>query len=120
SGRRRASAERRRQNQRCGQPAALPARRRGDPGGSVRAPDRPAEERLGWRGEPKGARMDNPLIQPDPGLYIWTIVTFLVLLGLLAKYAWRPLLEALEKRQESIRKSLDDAQQAKVELERLQ
>jgi F-type H+-transporting ATPase subunit b len=64
--------------------------------------------------------MDNPLIQPDPGLYIWTIVTFLVLLGLLAKYAWRPLLQALEQRQASIRKSLDDAQQAKMELERLQ
>jgi F-type H+-transporting ATPase subunit b len=63
--------------------------------------------------------MDNPLVQPDPGLYIWTIVTFLVLVALLAKFAWRPLLEALEGRQESIRKSLDDARQAKVELERL-
>ena len=28
--------------------------------------------------------MDNPLVQPDPGLFIWTILTFLVLLGLLA------------------------------------
>jgi F-type H+-transporting ATPase subunit b len=63
--------------------------------------------------------MDNPLVQPDPGLYIWTIVTFLLLVALLARYAWRPLLEALERRQESIRKSLDDAQQAKQELERL-
>ena len=63
--------------------------------------------------------MNNPLVQPDPGLYIWTIATFLVLLLLLAKFAWRPLLEALEKRQESIRKSLDDARQAKQELERL-
>jgi F-type H+-transporting ATPase subunit b len=61
----------------------------------------------------------NPLIQPDPGLFIWTIITFLILLGLLAKFAWRPLLEALETRQESIRKSLDDARQAKQELERL-
>ena len=26
--------------------------------------------------------MDNPLVQPDPGLFIWTILTFLVLLGL--------------------------------------
>ena len=50
--------------------------------------------------------MDNPLVQPDPGLFIWTILTFLVLLALLAKFAWRPLLEALEKRQESIRRSL--------------
>jgi F-type H+-transporting ATPase subunit b len=63
--------------------------------------------------------MDNPLVQTDPGLFIWTIVTFLVLLTLLAKFAWRPLLQALETRQNSIRKSLDDAQQAKQELERL-
>ena len=64
--------------------------------------------------------MDNPLVQPDPGLFIWTIVTFLGLLAVLAKFAWRPLLAALESRQASIRKSLDDAAQAKQELERLQ
>lgn len=62
----------------------------------------------------------NPLVQPDPGLFIWTILTFLVLVALLAKFAWRPLLQALDSRQELIRKSLDDAQQAKQELERLQ
>jgi F-type H+-transporting ATPase subunit b len=61
--------------------------------------------------------MNNPLVQPDPGLYIWTIITFLVLLGLLAKFAWKPLLEALENRQQSIRKALDDARKAKQELE---
>ena len=61
----------------------------------------------------------NPLVQPDPGLFIWTIVTFLGLLWALKKLAWGPLLEALETRQNAIRKSLDDAQQAKVELERL-
>ena len=64
--------------------------------------------------------MDNPLVQPDPGLFIWTIITFLVLLTILAKFAWGPLLRALESRQETIRKSLDDAQAAKQELERLQ
>ena len=64
--------------------------------------------------------MDSPLLRPDPGLFIWTILTFLVLLALLAKFAWRPLLQALESRQALIRKSLDDAQQAKQELERLQ
>ena len=62
--------------------------------------------------------MNNPLVQPDPGLYIWTIATFLVLLALLARFAWRPLLDALEQRQEVIRKSLDDARQARQELER--
>jgi F-type H+-transporting ATPase subunit b len=62
----------------------------------------------------------NPLVRPDPGLYIWTIVTFMVLLGLLARFAWRPLLDALEKRQAAIRQSLDDARKAKEELQRLQ
>lgn len=63
--------------------------------------------------------MNNPLVQPDPGLYIWTILTFLVLLGLLAKFAWRPLIAALDARQEAIRKSLDDVRQARQELEKV-
>ena len=63
--------------------------------------------------------MDNPLVQPDPGLFIWTILVFLVLLFALAKFAWRPLLEALESRQAGIKKALDDAATAKQELERL-
>ena len=63
--------------------------------------------------------MNNPLVQPDPGLYLWTILTFLILLGLLAKFAWGPLLKALESRQQSIRQALDDARQAKQELQQL-
>jgi len=63
--------------------------------------------------------MDNPLVRLDPGLFIWTIATFLVLLMLLTKFAWKPLLQALDSRQEAIRKSLDDAQQARQEMERL-
>jgi F-type H+-transporting ATPase subunit b len=62
----------------------------------------------------------NPLVQPDPGLFIWTILTFLVLVGLLARFAWRPLMEALDRRQTTIAKSLEDAQRARQELERLQ
>jgi F-type H+-transporting ATPase subunit b len=63
--------------------------------------------------------MDNPLLRPDPGLFVWTILTFVVLATLLAKFAWGPLLRALESRQETIRKSLDDAELARKELERL-
>ena len=63
--------------------------------------------------------MDNPLVQADPGLFIWTILTFLVLVALLARFAWRPLLQALEGRQAAIAKSLEDAAQAREELERL-
>jgi F-type H+-transporting ATPase subunit b len=64
--------------------------------------------------------MDNPLVQPDPGLFIWTIVTFLVLLALLAKFAWKPLLAALEARRQLIAKAIDDAERTKKELERVQ
>lgn len=64
--------------------------------------------------------MDNPLVQPDPGLYIWTIITFLVLLFLLHRFAWKPLLGMLAEREDTIRKSLDDAEKTTVELERLQ
>src|SRR6187402_1469274 len=64
--------------------------------------------------------MDNPLVQPDPGLFIWTILTFLVLVALLAKFAWRPLLDALESRRATIARALEDAQKARQELERLQ
>ena len=63
--------------------------------------------------------MNNPLVQPDPGLYIWTIVTFLVLAALLARFAWRPLLDALDRRHDVIRRSFDDAKQARQELEQL-
>jgi F-type H+-transporting ATPase subunit b len=61
----------------------------------------------------------NPLVQPDPGLYIWTILTFLLLLPAFNKLAWKPLMATLRTREESIQKALDDARQAKQELERL-
>ena len=60
--------------------------------------------------------MDNPLVQVDPGLYIWTIIVFLVLLFLLMKFAWKPLLAMLEKREDNIRQSLLDAEKARDEL----
>ena len=66
-----------------------------------------------------GAGAPNPLVQLDPGLFIWTIITFLILLFVLAKFAWKPLLAALESRESTIRSSLDDAEKAKQELERI-
>ena len=60
--------------------------------------------------------MDNPLVQVDPGLYIWTIIIFLVLLFLLMKFAWKPLLAMLEKREDNIRHALLDAEKAREEL----
>jgi F-type H+-transporting ATPase subunit b len=61
----------------------------------------------------------NPLVQPDPGLYVWTILTFIVLLVLLRKFAWKPLLEALDRREKMIAGAVDDARKAREELERV-
>ena len=63
--------------------------------------------------------MDNPLVQLDPGLFVWTRITFLILLGVLTRFAWKPLLKALETRENEISQSLEDAEKAKQELERL-
>ena len=63
--------------------------------------------------------MDNPLIQLDPGLFVWTILTFLILFGLLAKFAWKPLLKALSDREEKIRTSISKAEEAQTKLESL-
>ncbi len=63
--------------------------------------------------------MDNPLVQLDPGLFVWTILTFLLLFTLLAKFAWKPLLKALSEREEKIRSSLEQAEEAQHKLEQL-
>ena len=64
--------------------------------------------------------MDNPLVTPDPGLFIWTIITFLVFVALVTKFAWRPLLAALESREKLISRAVEDAEKAKVDLQRVQ
>jgi F-type H+-transporting ATPase subunit b len=63
--------------------------------------------------------MNNALVQPDPGLYIWTILVFLGLLWAASKVFWKPLMAMLKERQDAIRTSLDDARQAKEELAKL-
>jgi F-type H+-transporting ATPase subunit b len=63
--------------------------------------------------------VDN-LVRVDPGLYFWTTFTFLALLWLLKKFAWVPLLKALEERRASIEKSVEDAKKATAELQRVQ
>ena len=61
----------------------------------------------------------NPLVQLDPGLFIWTIITFLLVLFLLSKFAWKPLLKVLQEREDEIKSSLKDAELAKTELEKV-
>lgn len=53
------------------------------------------------------------------GLFVWQTVLFLALLFLLRKYAWKPILNAVEEREEGIKSALDAADNAKKEMEAL-
>jgi F-type H+-transporting ATPase subunit b len=55
------------------------------------------------------------MFEINPGLSIWTTVVFIVLVLVLRKFAWRPILQVLEEREEKIRSSLEQAERARAE-----
>jgi len=59
------------------------------------------------------------LTTPELGTIIWTTLIFLLLLVLLRAFAWKPILQALKAREESIKGSLESAEDARREMERL-
>lgn len=63
--------------------------------------------------------MDNPLVTPDLGLIFWTTIVFCILLFLLAKFAWKPILSAINQREKSIEEALNKAEDAKLEMANL-
>jgi len=60
------------------------------------------------------------LVTPGIGLIFWSTLFFLILLFILGKFAWPAILTAVKARNESIRKALDAADQAKIEMAKLQ
>lgn len=62
----------------------------------------------------------DPLVTPAIGLVFWTVLIFILLLGLLGKYAWKPILNAVKERTESITEALNSAEKAKEEMVKLQ
>ncbi|MBJ6368190.1 F0F1 ATP synthase subunit B [Snuella sedimenti] len=54
------------------------------------------------------------------GLFFWQLVLFVGLVLLLRKFAWKPILDAVEKREEGIKDALDSAEKAKLDMENLQ
>lgn len=59
-------------------------------------------------------------ITPDGALLVLTWVTFFITLFILTKYAWRPILNGLDRREEVLRKSLDNAEKIQAEMEALE
>ena len=56
------------------------------------------------------------MITFDPGLIIWTTIIFTLLLILLKKFAWKPILSAVDERNKSIEEALKAAEKAKEEM----
>ena len=59
------------------------------------------------------------LVTPDIGLIFWTTVSFVILYFILAKYAWKPILGAVNDREKSIKDALSAAEKAKEEMANL-
>jgi F-type H+-transporting ATPase subunit b len=75
---------------------------------------------VAWAEEAAPPPGDGSQIPPtDWGLQIWTLVTFVVLLGLLAKFAFKPIAQALDRRGETIKKSIEEAEKQRAEAKKL-
>ena len=60
------------------------------------------------------------LLTPALGLIFWTGVVFLTVLFILTKFAWKPILQGLKDREDSIKESLSSAEKARDEMAKLQ
>ena len=59
------------------------------------------------------------LVTPAIGLIFWTTVVFTLLVLLLKKFAWKPILSAVDERNKSIKDSLAQAEKARSEMSEL-
>ena len=59
------------------------------------------------------------MLEINPGLIIWTIITFVIVAAILRGTAWKPLVKALQDREEKIRSSLEQAERAHQEARRI-
>ncbi|HYG39918.1 MAG TPA: F0F1 ATP synthase subunit B [Cytophagales bacterium] len=61
----------------------------------------------------------HPLVTPGLGLIFWSALTFLIVLFVLSKYAWRPILNAVKEREQSIDQALRSAEKARDDMAKL-
>ena len=70
-------------------------------------------------GEGAGHQDEGPFGRFALDLAVWTVVVFLVLLFVLGRFAWKPMLQGLEERERAIHSAVEDAQRAREEAQRL-
>jgi F-type H+-transporting ATPase subunit b len=59
------------------------------------------------------------LVKPGLGLIFWMTVTFSIVLYILAKYAWKPILNSIKEREDSINSALKSAEEARKQMSAL-
>jgi F-type H+-transporting ATPase subunit b len=64
--------------------------------------------------------MEKLLGEFSVGLFFWQTLLFVALILLLKKFAWKPILDAVNEREQGIKEALDSAEQAKQEMANLQ
>jgi F-type H+-transporting ATPase subunit b len=64
--------------------------------------------------------MNNPLISPGLGVFVWMLVAFAILVFILAKFGWPVVLKTLNEREKSINDALGAAEKAKEEMRHLE
>jgi F-type H+-transporting ATPase subunit b len=67
----------------------------------------------------EGESPQSGLLDVNPGLIIWTVIIFVLLLLILKKTAWKPIISALDERERTIKESLEKAEEARKEAERI-
>ena len=60
------------------------------------------------------------LLTPSIGLVVWSTASFAILFFILAKYAWKPITQALKEREDSIHEALQSAENARMQMAALQ
>ena len=85
---------------------------------ATRRPRRRATNRKSRRGGHPAEESANPL-KPEPTLAIWTLAVFVLLMTVLGKFAWKPLIHALHEREKHLEHVLHETERARNESESL-
>src|ERR1044071_6674899 len=60
------------------------------------------------------------LLTPELGLFVWTLLAFLIVFYILKKFAWKPILKTLSEREKGIADSIAAADRVKAEMAQMQ
>lgn len=99
--------------------SALPAMAQDATGDTHTAADTAHGAADAAHGAAEAAHASPNLFSVDPGLLIWTIITFVIVLVVLRLVAWKPLMASLAERQRNIEGAIEEAQKLKAEAESL-